>query len=139
MRGKAAKEKQFKWVVVFPFSKTLALKIHHIQRKHLNNKSVGRFVKALTLGKTSMEKKSFSFGHCPNHLTLPPWPQFGQLGPLFFYAKNDVLRVWQEKKLMLIMKVAMIIMMIIMTKMTKKTYIYCEVWVKNAILRTITW
>ena len=27
-------------------------------------------------------KKTFSFGHCPNYLTPPPWPQFKQLGPL---------------------------------------------------------
>ena len=84
-------------------------------------------------------KKTFSFGHCPNHLNPPPLTPIRATWSSFFYAKNDVLRVWQEKKLMLIMKVAMIIMMIIMTKMTKKTYIYCEVWVKNAILRTITW
>ena len=35
------------------------------------------------LGKTSTEKKTFSFGHCPNHLNSPPWPQFGQPGPFF--------------------------------------------------------
>ena len=33
------------------------------------------------------------------------------------------------------MKVAMIIMMIIMTKMTKKTYNYCEVWVKKCYFK----
>ena len=27
----------------------------------------------------------------------PPWPQFGQLGPLFSDVKNDVLRVWPKK------------------------------------------
>ena len=39
-----------------------------------------------------MEKKTFSFGHCPNHLNpSPPCPQFGQLGPFFSDVKNDVL------------------------------------------------
>ena len=28
-------------------------------------------------------KNTFSFGHYPNHLTRPPWPQFRQLGPFF--------------------------------------------------------
>ena len=65
-------------------------------------------------------KKTFSFGHCPNHLNPPPWPQFGQLGPLFFTPKTTFCAYDRKKKLMLIMKVAMIIMMIIMTKITKK-------------------
>ena len=39
-------------------------------------------------------KKTFSFGHCPNHLNPPPPdPNSGNL-VLFFYVKNDVLRVW---------------------------------------------
>ena len=33
----------------------------------------------------------FSFGHCPNYLSPPPFPQFGQLVPLFLDVKNDVL------------------------------------------------
>ena len=45
------------------------------------------------LGKTSIEKKTFSFGHCPNHLNPPPWPQFGQLGPLFSHVKIQDLKV----------------------------------------------
>ena len=35
------------------------------------------------LGKTSMKKKTFSFGHCPNHLNPPPDPTSGNL-VLFF-------------------------------------------------------
>ena len=30
-------------------------------------------------GKTSTEKKTFSFGHCPNHLNPPPDPNSGNL------------------------------------------------------------
>ena len=33
----------------------------------------------------------FSFGHCPNYLSPPPSPQFGQLVPLVLDVKNDVL------------------------------------------------
>ena len=33
----------------------------------------------------------FSFRHCPNYLSSPPSPQFGQLVPLFLDVKNDVL------------------------------------------------
>ena len=33
----------------------------------------------------------FSFGHCPNYLSPPPSPQFGQLVPLILDVKNDVL------------------------------------------------
>ena len=35
------------------------------------------------------EKKTFSFEHCPNHLTHTPWPHFGQLGPFFFGSQNS--------------------------------------------------
>ena len=43
-------------------------------------------------------KKTFSFGHCPKHLAPPPPdPNSGNL-VLFFYVKNDVLRVWPEKR-----------------------------------------
>ena len=38
--------------------------------------------KPINLREDINRKKTFSFGHCPNHLT-PPWPQFGQLGPFF--------------------------------------------------------
>ena len=33
----------------------------------------------------------FSFGHCPNYLSPPPPPPFGQLVPLVLDVKNDVL------------------------------------------------
>ena len=38
-------------------------------------------------------KKTFSFGHCPNHLNPPPWPQFGQLGPFFRKSK---FKIWKS-------------------------------------------
>ena len=38
-------------------------------------------------------KKTFSFGHCPNHLNPPPWPQLGQLGPFFSDVKIQDLKV----------------------------------------------
>ena len=42
-------------------------------------------------------KKTFSFGHCPNYLSLPP--HFGQLVPLFLDVKNDVLaRITEQSK-----------------------------------------
>ena len=69
-------------------------------------------------------KNTLQFGHCPNY---PPTPQFGQLYRLFPADKNDVLRVWQKKILMMIIIVAMIILikilvilMIMMTKITEK-------------------
>ena len=37
-------------------------------------------------------KKTFSLGHCPNHLS-PPWPQFGQLGPFFQTSK---FKIWKS-------------------------------------------
>ena len=72
-------------------------------------------------------KKTFSFGHCPNHLNRPPLA----LTPIratwsSFFTSKTTFCAYDRKNLILIMKVAMIIMMIIMTKMTKKTYIYCE-------------
>ena len=46
------------------------------------------------LGKTSMKKKKFSFGYCPNHLNSPPpWPQFRLLGPFFSDVKIQDLKV----------------------------------------------
>ena len=50
-------------------------------------------------GKASMKKKTFSFGHCPKYLTPPPLTPIRATWSSFFYAKNDVLRVWQEKKI----------------------------------------
>ena len=46
--------------------------------------------KSKQLGKTSKKKKTFSFGHCPNHLNPPPSPQFGQLGPFFRKSKFKI-------------------------------------------------
>ena len=40
--------------------------------------------------------KNVFFRALPESPNPPPHPQ---LGPLFFYAKNDVLCVWQEKKI----------------------------------------
>ena len=48
-------------------------------------------------------KKKFSFGHCPNSLTPPPWPQFGQLGPLFSDVKIQDLKVSLELKILYIL------------------------------------
>ena len=45
------------------------------------------------------EKKTFSFGHCPNYLNPPtPWPQFRQLGPLFSEVEIQDLKVSLELK-----------------------------------------
>ena len=57
------------------------------------------------LGKTSIEKKkTFSFGHCPNYLTPPPpWPQFGQLGPLFSEVKIQDLKFSLELRIIYIL------------------------------------
>ena len=39
-------------------------------------------------------KKTFSFRHCPNYLNPPPpWPQFGQLGPLF---RKSEFKIWKS-------------------------------------------
>ena len=64
-------------------------------------------------GKTSTEKKTFSFGHCPNHLN-PPLTPIRATWSSFFTSKMTFCAYDQKKNLMLIMKVAMIIMMIIM-------------------------
>merc|ERR1712074_394339 len=72
-------------------------------------------------------KNTLQFGHCPNYPNPPPSPipQFGQLYRLFPADKNDVLRVWQKKILMMIIIVAMIILIkilvILMIMMTKNT------------------
>ena len=44
-------------------------------------------------GRHQFKKKMFSFRHCPNYLNPPPWPQFGQLGPLFSDVKIQDLKV----------------------------------------------
>ena len=41
-------------------------------------------------------KKTFSFGLCPNSPPPPPWPQFGQIGPLFSEVKIQDLKVSLE-------------------------------------------
>ena len=43
-----------------------------------------------------MEKKTLSFGHCPNHLT-PPLTQFRQLGPFFSDVKIQDLKVTKKR------------------------------------------
>ena len=48
-------------------------------------------------------KKTFSFGHCPNFLTPPPWPQFGQLGPLFSDVKIQDLKVSLELRILYVL------------------------------------
>ena len=70
-------------------------------------------------------KKCFNSGIA--QITQTPPPQFGQLYRLFPADKNDVLRVWRKKILMIIIIVAMIILieilvilMIIMTKNAEK-------------------
>ena len=45
-------------------------------------------------------KKTFSFGHCPNHLNPPPSPQFGQLGPLFLEVEIQDLKVSLELRIL---------------------------------------
>ena len=50
------------------------------------------------------KKKTFSFGHCPNHLNpSPPWPQFGQLGPLFSEVEIQDLKVSLELRILYIL------------------------------------
>ena len=48
-------------------------------------------------------KKTFSFGHCPNYLNPPPWPEFGQLGPLFSDVKIQDLKISLELKILYIL------------------------------------
>ena len=92
-----------------------------------------------------MKKKTFSFGHCPNHLTPPPDPNSGNLVLFFGRQKRRFARL-TDFFLMMIMMVSMIIMMIIlviliiiMTKMTKKNTITVKFESKIAFLRTVTW
>ena len=51
----------------------------------------------LLLREDIRRKKTFSFGHCPNHLNPPSWPQFGQLGPLFLRQKQRFARMTGKK------------------------------------------
>ena len=46
-----------------------------------------------TIGKTSLENKRLT----------SPTPSFGQLGPLYTDIKNNILRLWQKKLLMMVM------------------------------------
>ena len=47
-----------------------------------------------TLGKTSIEKKTFSFGHCPNYLNPPPHdPNSGNL--VLFFRKSKF-KIWKS-------------------------------------------
>ena len=45
------------------------------------------------LGKTSMKKKTFSFGHCPNHLTPPPLPLIRATWSFFRTSK---FKIWKS-------------------------------------------
>ena len=72
------------------------------------------------------EKKTFSFGHCPNHLTpVPPiratWsPFFGRQKQRFAHmTEKDTIQMMMMMVEMIIMMVMMIILMKLMTKMTK--------------------
>ena len=48
-------------------------------------------------------KKTFSFGHCPNHLTPPPDPNSGNLVLFFSEVKIQDLKVSLELKLLYIL------------------------------------
>ena len=48
-------------------------------------------------------KKTFSLGHCPNHLNPPPLTPIRATWSSFLDVKNDVLRVWPKFYLMMIM------------------------------------
>ena len=62
------------------------------------------FLGSLALREGLNGKKNFSFGHCPNHLTLPPpWPQFGQLGPFFSEVKIQDLKVSLELRILYVL------------------------------------
>ena len=45
------------------------------------------------LGKTSMKKKNVFLRALPESPKPPPWPQFGQLGPLFLRQKRRFARM----------------------------------------------
>ena len=80
----------------------------------------------LNLREDLNRKKTFSFGHCPNHLTPPPDPNSRNL-VLFFWTSKTTFCAHDRFFLIMIMMVSMIIMMIIMailmiimTEMSKK-------------------
>ena len=54
-------------------------------------------------------KKTFAFGHCPNHLDPPPWPQFGQLGPLFLEVEIQDLKVSLELRILYVLYIILYI------------------------------
>ena len=49
----------------------------------------GRHWQLDNLGKTSIEKKTFSFGHCPNHLNPPPMTRIRATWSSFFGSRNS--------------------------------------------------
>ena len=48
-----------------------------------------RWVKRYILGKGSIEKKTFSFGHCPNYLNPPPMTPIRATWSSFFGSRNS--------------------------------------------------
>ena len=49
------------------------------------------------LGKTSVEKKTFSFGHCPNHLNPPPLTPIWATWSSFLRQKRRFARMTGKK------------------------------------------
>ena len=85
-------------------------------------------------------KKKFSFGHCPNYLTPPPWPQFGQLGPLFSEVEIQDLKVSLELRILYILYN----ILYICNLKTVKSSIHWHFWrnrlfllTKNALLENV--
>merc|ERR1712173_12216 len=77
------------------------LGVSHPTHPHLGEISQKKngFFLAAPLREALTKKKMFSFGHCPNYLSPPLPPQFGQLVPLFLDVKNDVLaRITEQSK-----------------------------------------
>ena len=106
---------------------------HNVTFKHFHStparkkskKNCGResFQQLLFLREGLNGKKTFSFGHCPNHLN-PPIPPIRATGSSFFgFQKRRFARI-TENISMMIMMVAMIIMVILMMIMTKMTKIH---------------
>ena len=94
----------------------------------------------LILGKRSIEKRTFSFGHCPNYLTPTPWPQFGQLGPLFSEVEIQDLKVSLELRILYILYN----ILYICNLKTVKSSIHWHFWrnrlfllTKNALLKRV--
>ena len=61
------------------------------------------FVKCRLLGKGSTKKKRFLSGIARIPQTPPPWPEFGQLGPLFSEVEIQDLKVSLELKILYIL------------------------------------